>query len=189
MNQDNLTAMISQTALLMEQFERRCNDVGEHVQAVMRDMDALTGQLPAVVRQSADASLKTLPTQVMQQARSGLEQAAQGYQERLRSSGEDVATSTRVLATQIQRMQQLHRHLIWKVVGATTLCLALLLAGGVWLSMHYAKVIEQNQLSAQLMKAYNEADVTLCGGQLCAHVDTTARRYGEHKQYVPVRSR
>ena len=186
MNQDELTGVISQTALLMEQFERRCEHVGERLQTLIQDMDALTSQLPAVVRQSADASLKALPAQLIHQARDGLEQAAHGYQERLRSSGGEIATSTKVLAEQIRRMEQLHRHLVWKTVGATTICFALLLAGGVWLSVHYTKVIEQNQLSARLMKAYNEADVNLCGEQLCAHVDTRAGRFGEHKQYLLV---
>lgn len=186
MNQDELTVVISQTAALMEQFERRCDHLGGHLQALVQDMNTLAGQLPAIVSQSADASLHTLPAQVVHQARTGLEQAAHGYQERLRASGGEVADSTRVLAGQIRRMEKLHRHLIWKIVGATSLCFALLLAGGIWLSLHYTKVIERNQLSAQLMKAYNEADVNLCGGQLCARVDPKSRRFGDHKQYVLV---
>ncbi len=189
MNQDELTALISQTALLMEHFERRCSAIDEGLQTRIGEMQGLTRQLPMVVTQAADASLKTLPAQVMQQTREGLEQAARGYQERLRASGAEIADSTRVLSGQIKRMEQLHRHLIWKTVGATTLCFVLLLAGGVWLSMHYRKVIEQNQLSAQLMKAYNQADVSLCAEKLCAHVDTKAARFGDHKQYLPVVSR
>lgn len=186
MNQDELTAVISQTALLMEQFERRCDHIGEHLQALIQDMGALTSQLPAAVRQSADESLKALPAQVADQARGAIEQAALGYQASLRASGGEIAASTKVLAGQIRLMEHLHRHLVWKTVGVTILCFVLLLAGGAWLSMHYTKVIEQNQLSARLMKAYNAADVNLCGEQLCARVDTKGGRFGEHQQYVLV---
>jgi nitric oxide reductase activation protein len=189
MDQNELTALISQTAQLMEQFERRCEHTGEGLQSMVRQLDALTRQLPAVVSQSADASLRTLPAQVLHTTQAGLEQATHHYRERLNASGQQIADSTRVMAGQIQRLEKLHRHLVWKTVGAVTICFALLLAGGIWLSMHYTRVIERNQLSAQLMKAYNEADVTLCDGRLCAHVDPKAKRFGIKGKYVPVAPR
>lgn len=189
MDQNDLTALISQTAQLMEQFERRCDHLGERMQGLMQDMQGLTTQLPLIVGQSADASMRMLPGRVVQEAREGLEQVARNYQQRLHASGEEVSGATLALATRIRQLEQLHRHLLWKTVGATVCCLVLLLAGGVWLSMHYRKVIAQNQLSAQLMKAYNEADVNLCDGRLCANIDTKAGRFGEHRQYVPVMAR
>ncbi len=189
MDQNELSTLISQTAQLMEQFDRRCAHAGDGLQALMRQMDALMRQLPAVVSQSADASLKTLPARGLHTTEAGLEQAAQSYRERLNASGQEIADSTRVLSGKIRRLEKLHRHLVWKTVGATMICFALLLAGGVWLSMHYTKVIERNQLSAQLMKAYNEADVTLCDGRLCAHVDAKAKHFGAQRQYVPVAPR
>ena len=94
------------------------------------------------------------------------------------------------MSGQLARLERLHRLLLWKTVGAVAACLVLLLAGGAWLSMHYAGVIRDNQLSAELLRAYNGADVTLCdGGRLCANIDTSARRYGERGQYVPVAPR
>ncbi len=82
--------------------------------------------------------------------------------------------------------------MIWKLVGVVMGTLLLLLAGGIWLSMHYVKVIEENQISADRMKAYNGADVMLCGnGQLCANVGAgnKGQRYGDHRQYAPVMER
>lgn len=189
MDQNQLTALISQTAQLMEQFERRCDHAGEGLQHLMRQMDTLTRQLPEVVSQSADASFNTLPAQVLHATRRGLDQAVQGYSARLGASGQDIESSTRAMAGQIRRLEKLHRLLVWKTAGAVSICLALLLIGGLWLSMHYTRVIERNQLSAQLMKAYNEADVTLCEGRLCAHVDPKAKRFGAQGQYIPVAPR
>ena len=68
--------------------------------------------------------------------------------------------------------------------------LALLLAGGIWLSLHYTRVIAENQLAAETTRAYNQADIARCGdGQLCAHVDLKAKRFGDQGQYVPIRPR
>lgn len=189
MDQYELTALVSQTAQLMEQFERRCGDSERQLEALIQQMAALREQLPAVVRQSADASLQALPPQVLQAVRGDLEKAAERYRERLRASASEIGDGTQTMIRQINRMEKLHKHLIWKTVGVTATCLLLLLGGGFWLSFHYTKIIRDNQLSAQLMRAYNGADVTLCDTKLCANVDTKAPRYGTKRQYILVKPR
>ncbi|MBN8947056.1 MAG: relaxation protein [Rhodanobacter sp.] len=186
MNETECMTLVSQAAQLMEQFERRCDHLGGRLQGLMQDMQALATQLPRVVEQAADASMQALPARVAHETREGLGQAVQYYRQHLQASGEEVSGSAHALAERIERLERLHRHLLWKTFGAVALCLALLLAGGAWLSLHYRKVIEQNQLSAQLLKAYNDADVNLCDGQLCARVDLKAPRFGERRQYLPV---
>ena len=86
--------------------------------------------------------------------------------------------------------ERLHRLVVWKTAAAVAGCLALLLAGGVWLSMHYARVIRDNRLDAETVQAYNRADIARCGdGQLCARVDLKGRRFGDHGQYLPIKPR
>jgi hypothetical protein len=190
MQEDELSALISKTAALMEQFERRCDDIDQRLLASSQALQELTRQLPAIVRQSADGSLQALPAQVLSRVQEGLACPVADYQQRLDRAGSEVGNVSHALALQIQRLERLHKLLIWKVVGVTAVCLLLLLAGGVWLSMHYTKVIEENQLTADLMRTYNNADLVMCDkGQLCANVDAKGKRYGQHKQYVPVMSR
>jgi hypothetical protein len=56
--------------------------------------------------------------------------------------------------------------------------------------MHYAKIIEDNQLTAELMTTYNHADLVMCEkNRLCANVDTKGKHYGDRRQYVPVLAR
>lgn len=56
--------------------------------------------------------------------------------------------------------------------------------------MRHARVIRENRLSADLMKAYNNADVVLGGnGELCANADGKRARRGQRSQYLPVRLR
>ena len=57
------------------------------------------------------------------------------------------------MAGQLGQWPKLHPWLMWKATGAALLTPAQLLGGGVWLTMHHARVIRQNRLSADLMKA------------------------------------
>nr|MDO6953614.1 relaxation protein [Xanthomonas vasicola] len=54
---------------------------------------------------------------------------------------------------------------------------------------HYRQQIKDNQLRAELLRAYNAADVTLCNGQLCANVETKGAAYGDRRQYRQVKPR
>lgn len=189
MQEDALNRVISRSAALMEQFERRSHTVEEHWQSLSHEVQASTQQLPGLIKQSADSSLRTLPDQVLSKVREGLEQPVRDYQQQLRAAGAEVNGGAHALAQQIERMERVHRLLIWKVVGVTAASLLLLLAGGLWLSMHYTSVIRENQLSAELMKAYNAADVVLCEGKLCVNVDAKSKRYGSKGEYQPVKDR
>jgi ElaB/YqjD/DUF883 family membrane-anchored ribosome-binding protein len=190
MTQDELTDLIDKTATLMTQYERRGAVIDARLQALGDALQGLTQELPMVIRTSADGALQTLPAEMGSVMRNGLGQAMGDYRQRLDTAGQGVEKSSRVLADQIGHLERLHRQLLWKSIGIVALALALLLAGGAWLSMHYTRVIRDNQLSAELLKAYNGADVTLCGsGMLCANVDIRGPRHGEHHQYLPVKSR
>ena len=190
MQEDELSALISKTAALMEQFERRCDEIDQRLLASSEELQGLTQQLPNVIRQSANDSMHMLPGQVLSQVQQGLSRPVADYQQRLDKAGNEVGSVSHALAQQIKRMESLQQLLIWKVVGVTAACFLLLLVGGIWLSMHYTKVIEENQLTADLMKTYNSADLVMCEkGQLCANVDNKVKRYGDHKQYVPVVAR
>ena len=76
-----------------------------------------------------------------------------------------------------------------EVVGVCLASLVLIVLGGGWLSRHYYDEIRRYQLSAELLKAYDAADVTLCNGKLCANVDPKAAKSGDKGQYRPVRDR
>ena len=190
MQQDELTALIDKTATLMAQYERRGEAIDARLQALGDTLQGLTQQLPVAVKASADGVLQTLPAEMGSVMRNGLGQSMTDYRQRLDTASHDVEKASQALAGQIGQLQRLHRQLIWKTLGVVVLALALLLAGGAWLSLHYTRVIRDNQLSAELLKAYNAADVTLCGsGKLCANVDTRGARYGKDRQYLPVRPR
>lgn len=189
MQQDELMALISKTAVLMEQFERRCEELERHQRTVAEHLQALAQQVPGVVRQSADESLRGLPGAVMGKLESGLSEPVGAYEKRLKEAGSLLHSGSQTLAGQLKRMEALHKHLMWKVTGAVFGSVALLLLGGGWLLWQYRADIDHSRISAELLRAYNQADVTLCDGRLCANVDDKGKAYGDRKQYRPVQPR
>lgn len=186
MQEEELSELISKTAALMEQFERRCDGIERRLLASSDSLQVMTQQLPDVMQRAAESSMQTLPGEVVNQVRHGLAKPVADYHQRLDKAGSDIANVAQSLGTQITHMRRLHRLLLWKVVGVTATSF-LLLVGGMGLSMHYARIIAENQITADLMRSFNRADVVLCEkNQLCANVDTKGKRYGDHRQYVPV---
>lgn len=178
-NQESALALVSKLAAVVEQFDRRCEQTS-------RDIRQLTQQVPLAIQRSADEQIKQLTGDVARNVQAGLEQPVHAYEQRLREASQQLQQASTTLAAQLQHAEALHKRLAWKVAGITLGSLTLLWGAGIWLSKHYYDEIRANQVSAELLRAYNQSDVTLCGNQLCAKVDMKDKRYGE---YLPVRPR
>lgn len=190
MDEAQLGSLIGKTAALMEQFERRCEHLEQNQQVITQRLAALAEHIPGIVRQSTDNHLRGISSDVTGAARDGLKGVVNGYEQSLSQSGSVIKQQASSLQGDLKRLERLHRHLAWKMAGLLIGTLLLLVGGAVYLSMHYRNIIEQNQLSAELLQAYNRADVTLCGKQLCANIDTDAKPYASgDKQYQIVKPR
>lgn len=93
------------------------------------------------------------------------------------------------LATHVQQVQAMDRALVrsreamarhharWWVLGpglAVVACVVAMLATAAWVAQA-RRDVAQHRIEAQLLRAYNAADVTLCGGRLCARLDRGGR--------------
>ncbi|MGH8083444.1 MAG: relaxation protein, partial [Lysobacter sp.] len=45
--------------------------------------------------------------------------------------------------------------------------------------------IRRNQIRVELLRAYNQADVKLCGERLCARIDGQGQRQGDYAPVAP----
>lgn len=88
-----------------------------------------------------------------------------------------------LMQAQVQ-MATVVRKLRWLVAGVLAAMLLVVLAGGSLL-WHYRGVVGENQIRADLMRAYNQADVNLCDGRLCARVDRADKRFGDYLLIKP----
>jgi hypothetical protein len=171
--------LAEKAATLMEQFERRSRELEQRQQT-------LAQQIPVLLKQSADGVLQGVPREVQAKVQGALEHVMHDYERRMREASE----RAHALGRQIERLERVHRHVVWKVSGIAVCALLALGLGGAALSKHYYDKIEENRISAELLRLYNHADVVRCGEQLCANVDMKGQRYGDKNgQYLPVKPR
>ncbi len=145
--------------------------------------------MPGVVARSAQETLQRVPDTLIRHVQTGIDQPVAGFEKRLQQAGSAIAEGAHALAAQLNRIERVQRSLLWKSAAVTLGSLLLLLAGGGWLLVQYRHDIQDNQLRAELLRAYNAADVTLCAGRLCANVDPNGAAYGDRRQYRLIRPR
>ncbi len=189
MDANRITDLVASVSALMERFERRTQQIEGSLQAAHHQLQDLSQQLPETLRRAADMEMRHLRESVMSTVDAGLGQSFATYRTGLEMAGQELRQASHALAAQIHVAQALYRHLLWKVVGVCLASLVLIVLCGAWLSKHYHNEIRRYQLSADLLKAYDAADVTLCDGKLCANVDPTGGKSGDQGQYRPVRDR
>lgn len=189
MQVNDATRLVSNVSALMERFERRAQQIEGDLQTSHHHLQQLAQQVPGVIRQATDAEMQKLPGAVMGKIEAGIQQPVFAYEQRLQTASQQLQQASQVLSARIMALQALHRHLIWKIAGVALGSLVLVLLGGSWISKHYYDEIRRNQLSAELLKAYDAADVTLCGGKLCVNVDAKSEKFGDAGQYRIVRDR
>ncbi|MCT4541860.1 hypothetical protein NSY55_27575 [Pseudomonas aeruginosa] len=173
MNQHEAAVLLSKVAVLVEQFDRRCEETSQ----VLRQV---TEQVPGVLQRAANSQVRSLPAEVGRVVAGGLEQPIATYEKRVRDAGANLQQASQTLAAQLRRAEAIHKQLIWKVAGTALASILILVALGTLLSRHYYEEIRRNQVSAELLKAYSQADVVLCDGRICAKVSKQAKRYGEY---------
>ena len=189
MDANRITDLVASVSALMERFERRTQQIEGSLHAAHRQLQDLSQQLPETLRRAADTEMRHLRDGAYDPVDAGLGQSVSTYRAGLETAGQEVRQASHALAAQIHAARALYRHLLWKVVGVCLASLVLIVLGGAWLSRHYYDEIRRYQLSAELLKAYDAADVTLCDGKLCANVDPKAGTSGDQGEYHPVRDR
>ena len=189
LQKEDIEALAYKTGALLEQFVRYCEQQGQHQTAMAERLQYAIGSVPEQMKQSADKVFSALPQTVAAQLDSGLSAPIKGYERRLEQSGEQLQERVGQLTKQLAQLESFSRRLVWKVTAVVIAALLVAVVGGATAVSYYRDQIKQSQLSAELLHAYNQADVTLCDGQLCANVDKAAQKYGERGQYQPVRLR
>jgi len=190
MDERELEDLISKTALLMERYQRICAEMAQQQSHLSAALNGLTQSLPQQFRRSADNAIAGLTREGSAAVKHALLAPLGAYEQQLTASAEYVGRSTDALAAEVKRLQLTSRGVLWKSVTIALASGTTLLAGAVWLGDRYTTEIKRNQVEAQLLRAYNRADVVLCGEeQLCANVDTRGSGVGDNGRYRPVRPR
>lgn len=190
MDKQEVFSLLEKVSVLMAQFERRCEQIERNQNMLAERLQSVAEHIPGIVKNSTDNHLRQISQETASSAKQGLGEAVSHYEKSLSQSGHLIQAQASTLGAEIRQLKMLHNHMMWKVVVTVAFCMLLVIAGGIYLSMHYRRVIEQNQISAELLQAYNRADVVLCEGRLCVNIDPNSKAYGDGKrQYRQARDR
>jgi len=190
MNEKELGELISKTAVLMEQYQRMCAQMEQQQKQMAAVLEGLAQEIPAMLGDSVQSALQPLASDASQSVRSALQEPLKQHEHQMGRATRELSGSAQSLADELQLYRWMSRGVLWKAAATVVASLGILVAGAAWLGGHYRQQISQNQLEAELLQAYNRADVVLCGkGRLCANVDTRGRGFGTEGQYREVRPR
>lgn len=173
--QDTLHDLLAKMAVLVAQFDRHCAQSRDALQTSAR-------QIPEQVRASTDQQMARLHTALSAQVGNAIERPVAHCTQQLDASSAQLQRASDALAAQAQRAGRVHRGVLWTSTGAAGVALLAILIAGVALTRYYAGEVQRQRVSADLLRAYNAADVRLCGERLCVRPEADADAQGG---YVP----
>lgn len=185
MYEEGTKKLASQTAMLLERLSRMSESMEERQRQAMEKQERTVRALPDVLRQAADQTLSGMAEEATQSVRIGLNEPLADVARRADEHRRFMQASTEAMARTQRKLIRFTHKALWLVVGLLTVILPVV-ATGSYLGWHYAQVIAQHRIEADLLRAYNQADVRLCDTHLCARVDRSDKRYGD---YLPVKAR
>lgn len=190
MNDTELAALISKTAVLMEHYQRMCAQMEQQQKQMSAMLQTLARQIPTQLNDSAQAAFKPLAMNASTALHGALKIPLKQHEQQMGQATRQLGDGAQALAAEVRRYQLASRGVLWKSVATAVSAVLILLVGAIWLGGHYRREISKNQLEATLLRAYNQADVVLCNdGRLCANVDPRARALDADGRYRPVRPR
>jgi hypothetical protein len=175
---------VVEAASLVERLSRVSKELTESNLQATAVLQSTTRAVPDLLRQAAQQTLGQLSAETAQSVRQGLHEPLDGFNRQVIDNINCINGVTHGLTQAQERVAAVVGKLTWLVTGVlATMLLIVLVGGGVlW---HYHSVIAESRIQADLMRAYNRADVNLCGGQLCARVDRADKRYGDYMLVRP----
>lgn len=188
MQQDDQMQMAVRIAKFLEQIGRQSQETNRINLETSQQLERVVNAAPDILRRSVDATLGKITDGVVGVAGQGLNGPMDQFNRQMIESGNRLTGLSHSLSSVVREQQALVNKLLIAVVSVATV-MVLTAVGGVWLGLKYKDEIRENQISADLLKAYDQADVQLCDGGLCARVDKGAKKYGAKGEYVRVKPR
>lgn len=185
MQADDMKKAAVQVANLMERLSHTGQELRQSNRQATEELQHAAQAAPAVLRQAVDTVLGELAANTVRAVHQGLNGPLDGFNRQVLDLANRVQGIMHALDQAQQRMGSTMRKLSLLVTGVVATMLLVVIAGS-GLLWHYKTVIAQNQISAELMQAFNQADVRLCDGKLCARMEKADKRFGD---YVPLKSR
>jgi hypothetical protein len=179
-------AKLVQAASVMERVARLNQELSQSNLRAADTLERTANAMPIILQNATQTTLGQFTSDIAKAVHGGLSQPLGDFNRYLIDSVKHIDGIKHGMVQSRDQVAAVVDKLRWLVVGVLATMLLSIVAGG-GLLWHYRSVIADNQFRADLMRAYNQADVRLCDdGRLCARVDRSDKRYGD---YAPIKPR
>ena len=186
MREDELKEVVVQAAELLEYFKRQAEAASQASQAAVERLAQAADMAPAQLRTAATDALGKLSGEATQSVRHGVQAPLEAFEKRLLADSNRINASAHQFSQLATRLQALERRLLLTAL-VVTLGIVLAIAATAGALWQIRGEVRDQRIRADLLRAYNSADVAPCGDGLCARVDPRAE--GVPEGYVRIRRR
>lgn len=184
MQTQELKEVIVQAAGLLEYFKREAETSGQVTREAAERLAQAAELGPMLLRQAADQAFAQVSGDATRAVRDGVQAPLEAFERRMLDNDNRIAAATHEFSKAATRLDTLQRRLLL-AAGITALAIALVVAATATVLWQMKEEIRRNQIRIELLRAYNQADVKLCGDRLCARIDDNAKREGDYQRVAP----
>lgn len=174
---------------LAERMERRDARVIELLTQQAAALQAAAQGMETGGQRFARDALDVLRAQGREAVHAGVGDAAAQCREHLLRAAAEASRGADEVRGSAQVLRRQRGFWAWSAPLALIVGSVLATIGAGYAVVNSRAQVERHRIEAALLRAYNRADVTLCGGQLCANIDERGGRHGDRGQYRPVEPR
>lgn len=138
---------------------------------------------------SSEALLRGVESQAQVEMAKAAGRAVEPCAGQLQRGADAAKWAADALREQSRVLNGSQRSLVYLGLASLAIGCLLTLAATVYWVKTAREEVARLRVEATLVRAINQADVTLCDGRLCANVEVKGKRFGERKQYRVVKLR
>jgi hypothetical protein len=189
MDTEALKALVIQLAAVAERLDQRSRSAVQQVEQAGAMLDQRAHRLGSSSADFTREVSNALQRQSGEFIGKGLGDSIGEFKSQLTACARAASAAARTLESERQALSRERRTWLWLASGALLVASTLAMVSSFHAVVTSRKEVERNQIAADLLRAYDQADVRLCGQRLCANVDDSRARQGADNQYRLVKTR
>lgn len=189
MDIENSKQLAVKLAGIAQRLAERSESATRRVEQAGAALDQCAGRLAASADEFARTSLHAIERQAGGVIAHGLGRAVESCRAKLQDTERTALSATHELLQARDALQRERRIWIWSASTALVVGAALSVAAALYAVAASRSELARHEMEGALLRAYNQADVTLCDGRLCANVELDGERHGDLQQYRLVKPR
>jgi hypothetical protein len=175
--------------VIADRLDQRSESAVARVEQTGAALDESASRLESSASTFAHDALGALDRQSGEVISRGLGREIGNCIAHLQQAGRQASTLAQELEQMRAALRGERRRWVWLGSGALLTGSVLAIATAAYVVKTSRDELRRNAIETTLLRAYNQADVTLCDGRLCANIDKAGQRFGDQKQYRPVKPR